>query len=72
LTVQSFRTKPLFFQLALAKARDDVGRALGTSLMKLDARTLTFNQAARSIVDAADGAVAEALSANFAWREIIY
>jgi hypothetical protein len=72
LTAQSFRTRPLFFQLALEKARDDVGRALGTSLKKLDARTLTFNQAARSIVDAADGAVAETLSASFAWREIIY
>ncbi|WP_028749105.1 hypothetical protein [Rhizobium mesoamericanum] len=72
LTAQSFRNRPLFFQLALAKARDDIGRALGASLMKLDARTLTFNQAARAIVDAGEGAVAEVLNASFSWREIIY
>ncbi|MBW9117918.1 hypothetical protein JNB88_30335 [Rhizobium cauense] len=71
LTAESFREKPLLFQLSLMKARDDVGRALGAALANLDARTLTFGQAAMAIVDAADGAAAERLEDNFAWREII-
>lgn len=70
LTAESFLAKPLFFRLSLMAARDQIGRALGAALKDLHPATLTFNQAARAIVAAAEGAAAERLEENFAWREI--
>ncbi|MDP9810697.1 hypothetical protein J2W42_003560 [Rhizobium tibeticum] len=70
LTAECFRARPLLFKLALEKARDDIGRALGASLETLDSPALTFSRAAQAIVAAAEGVAAERLEENFAWREI--
>jgi hypothetical protein len=71
LTAESFRARPLFFKLALINARDVVGKALAVSLRTLDPNTLRLDQAAYSVIAAADIMAAERLEANFAWREII-
>lgn len=70
-TADAFSIKPLYFKLALTAARDAVGAALATALRTLDPNTLRLDQAANAVIAAADGAVAELLEENFAWREII-
>lgn len=69
-TAEAFSKKPLYFKLALIAARDAVGAALATSLNRLDLNSLRLEQAAEAIVTAANGAAAELLEENFAWREI--
>jgi hypothetical protein len=71
LTAEAFNAKPLLFKLALVKARDLVGQALASSLGVLDPNTLRVDQAARAIVNAAEGVAAESLEENFIWREIV-
>ncbi|PDT84988.1 hypothetical protein [Sinorhizobium sp. BJ1] len=70
-TAGAFEVKPMVFELALAAARDLVGQALAASLRTLDPTTMRLDQAATAVVAAAQGAAAEVLEANFAWREII-
>ncbi|MGZ2427321.1 hypothetical protein ACVIRM_006345 [Rhizobium laguerreae] len=70
-TAAAFRDRPLFFKLALTKARDSVGRAIGGALHSLDPDTMRLRDAARAIISAADVATAAQLEENFAWREII-
>jgi hypothetical protein len=71
LTEASFRDRPLYFRQALETARDLVGRALATSLRSIDPNSMTLAQVATAIVAGAEGPAANALEANFAWREII-
>ncbi len=70
-TAEAFQVKPMVFELALAAARDAVGQALAASLRRLDPTTMRLDQAATAVIAAAQGAAAEVLEANFAWREII-
>ncbi|MBY3168800.1 MULTISPECIES: gluzincin family metallopeptidase [Rhizobium] len=70
-TATAFRDRPLFFKLALTKARDSVGRAIGGALHSLDPDTMRLRDAARAIISAADVSTAAQLEENFAWREII-
>ncbi|MBY3175010.1 hypothetical protein [Rhizobium leguminosarum] len=70
-TAAAFRDRPLFFKLALTKARDSVGRAIGGALHSLDPDTMRLRDAARAIISAADVSTAAQLEENFAWREII-
>jgi hypothetical protein len=71
LTERSFRDRPLYFKLALETARDQVGSALAASLRTLDPNTMTLEQVARAVIQAASRGGADALEANFVWREII-
>ena len=70
-TAEAFRDKPLFFKLALIKARDSVGGAIGAALHKLDPGAMRLGDAALAIVSAADLRAAAQLEENFVWREII-
>ncbi|MEZ2131028.1 MULTISPECIES: hypothetical protein [unclassified Sinorhizobium] len=70
LTAEAFQLRPLYFKLALASARDLVGKALAASLNMLDPDTMSIDQAARAIIASADRAAAGPLEASFAWREI--
>jgi len=70
-TAEAFRDKPLFFKLALIKARDSVGGAIGAALHKLDPGAMRLGDAALAIVSAADIRAAAQLEENFVWREII-
>jgi hypothetical protein len=70
-TADAFNTRPLYFKQALIAARDAVGTALAASLKALDPSRLRIDQAARAVIAAADGATADMLEENFAWREII-
>ncbi|MBY5914896.1 hypothetical protein BAE36_26190 [Rhizobium leguminosarum bv. trifolii] len=70
-TATAFRDRPLFFKLALTKARDSVGRAIGAALHRLDPDTMRLGDAALAIISAADLSTAAQLEENFEWREII-
>lgn len=70
-TAATFRDRPLFFKLALTRARDQVGAAIGAALHRLDPDTMSLQDAALAIIAAADTQAAGQLEENFAWREII-
>lgn len=70
-TAAAFRDRPLFFKLALTKARDSVGAAIGAALHRLDPDTMRLGDAALAIISAADLQAAAQLEENFVWREII-
>lgn len=70
-TAEAFRDRPLFFKLALIKARDSVGAAIGAALHRLDPDTMHLGDAALAIASAADLQAAAQLEENFVWREII-
>ncbi|MDR6666398.1 hypothetical protein J2X71_002656 [Rhizobium sp. 1399] len=70
-TAEAFRDRPLFFKLALIKARDSVGGAIGAALHRLDPDAMRLGDAALAIISAADWRAAAQLEENFTWREII-
>lgn len=71
LTVEAFRDRPLLFKAALVAARDAVGQALAGSLRILRVEGLLLADAAEAVIAAAGrGPTADALEANFSWREI--
>lgn len=71
LTADAFAKDPLAFKTALVTARDEIGRALATSLKVISPNSLVLEFAAQAIVNSAHGHAADRLRENFVWRQII-
>ncbi|NGO52164.1 hypothetical protein [Mesorhizobium camelthorni] len=73
-TARGFRARPFLFKSALAQARDDVALALAQAWPRLDADSLTFENAAEALINASDQLnpmLGAKFEENFRWREIL-